>query len=124
MLGAYLPRGRRRIRESRDRVYSLYPRLAERMQQVAGTLSGGEAQMLALGRGLMSGADFLAIDEPSLGLSPALTDGMLETITAINASGVTVLLVEQSLSLIADLVDPLLEIVEGKIVGPAKVRAA
>jgi branched-chain amino acid transport system ATP-binding protein len=115
MLGAYLPRGRARLRDNLARVYALYPRLAERQSQVAGTLSGGEAQMLALGRGLMSGADFLAVDEPSLGLSPALTDEMLDTLAAINAQGVTVLLVEQSLTLISDRVAPLYEITEGTI---------
>lgn len=123
LLGAYLPRGRTRLKESLERVFALYPRLSERSRQIAGTLSGGEAQMLALGRGLMSGAELLAIDEPSLGLSPALTEGMLETIAAINKLGVTVLLVEQSLPLIADLVDPLFEIVEGRIAAAAEAVA-
>lgn len=117
MLGAYLPRGRAAARRNLERVYGLYPRLRERDRQRAGTLSGGEAQMLALGRGLMSEAVFLAIDEPSLGLAPGLTETMLDTIQAINAQGTTVLLVEQSLSLIADRVHVVHEIEEGRIAG-------
>jgi branched-chain amino acid transport system ATP-binding protein len=118
MLGAYLPRGRRVAQRNLDRVYSLYPRLRERDRQFAGTLSGGEAQMLALGRGLMSDARFMAIDEPSLGLAPGLTATMLDTIQEINRQGTTVLLVEQNLSLIADRVDEIHEIEEGRIVSP------
>jgi branched-chain amino acid transport system ATP-binding protein len=118
MLGAYLPRGRRVAQRNLDRVYSLYPRLRERDRQFAGTLSGGEAQMLALGRGLMSEATFMAIDEPSLGLAPGLTATMLDTIQEINRQGTTVLLVEQNLSLIADRVDEIHEIEEGRIVSP------
>ena len=115
MLGAYLPRGRGALARNLERVYSLYPRLAERDRQVAKTLSGGEAQMLALGRGLMSEATFMAIDEPSLGLAPGLTMQMLDTIKTINAQGITILLVEQSLSLIEGRVDQLHEIEEGHV---------
>jgi branched-chain amino acid transport system ATP-binding protein len=118
LLGAYLPRGRRLARRNLDRVYGLYPRLRERDRQLAGTLSGGEAQMLALGRGLMSEARFMAIDEPSLGLAPGLTATMLDTIQEINRQGTTVLLVEQNLALIADRVDEIHEIEEGRIVSP------
>jgi branched-chain amino acid transport system ATP-binding protein len=117
MLGAFGCRDRKAIRNRLDQVYALYPRLAERQSQVAGTLSGGEAQMVALGRGMMSGARFMAIDEPSLGLAPALTEMMLDTIGAINEGGVTVLLVEQSLALIARRVRHLFEIEEGKVRG-------
>jgi branched-chain amino acid transport system ATP-binding protein len=119
MLGAYLPRGRCALARNLEGVYSLYPRLAERDRQVAKTLSGGEAQMLALGRGLMSEATFMAIDEPSLGLAPGLTMQMLDTIKTINAQGVTILLVEQSLSLIEGRVDQLHEIEEGHVRGAA-----
>lgn len=115
LLGAYLLRDAAQIRQNLSRVFDLYPRLKERANQQAGTLSGGEAQMLALGRGLMSDARFMAIDEPSLGLAPALTEVMLETITQINRSGVTVLIVEQSLSLIRDHVRRLYQIEEGKL---------
>lgn len=121
-LGAYLPRGRRAMARNLDRVYALYPRLRERDRQIAGTLSGGEKQMLALARGLMAEAEFMAIDEPSLGLAPGLTAQMLDTIQSINAQGVTVLLVEQSLSLIADRVDQLYEIEEGRV-GAAQADA-
>jgi len=115
LLGAYLQRDRARIQQTLAEVFELYPRLGERAHQMAGTLSGGEAQMLALGRGLMSNARFMAIDEPSLGLAPALTESMLDTIAKINRSGVTVLIVEQSLSLIRDHVHRLYQIEEGKI---------
>ncbi|KPQ06098.1 MAG: branched-chain amino acid transport system ATP-binding protein [Rhodobacteraceae bacterium HLUCCA12] len=115
LLGAYLQRDPNRTREILEQVFDLYPRLKERANQQAGTLSGGEAQMLALGRGMMSDARFMAIDEPSLGLAPALTESMLDTIAQINRSGVTVLIVEQSLSLIRDHVHRLYEIEEGKL---------
>jgi len=115
LLGAYQLRDAARIRQNLSRVFDLYPRLKERAGQQAGTLSGGEAQMLALGRGLMSDARFMAIDEPSLGLAPALTEVMLDTIAQINRSGVTVLIVEQSLSLIRNHVRRLYQIEEGKL---------
>jgi branched-chain amino acid transport system ATP-binding protein len=115
LLGAYLQRDRGRIAQRLDAVYALYPRLKQRERQLAGTLSGGEAQMLALGRGLMSDARFMAIDEPSLGLAPALTETMLENIGQINEGGVTILMVEQSLTLIRDRVSCIYEIEEGKI---------
>lgn len=115
LLGAYLQRDRARIGQRLEAVYALYPRLKQRERQLAGTLSGGEAQMLALGRGLMSDARFMAIDEPSLGLAPALTETMLENIGQINEGGVTILLVEQSLTLIRDRVSRIYEIEEGKI---------
>ncbi|WP_417722878.1 ABC transporter ATP-binding protein [Salipiger sp.] len=115
LLGAYLQRDQAGIRRNLARVFELYPRLKERAQQQAGTLSGGEAQMLALGRGLMAEASFMAIDEPSLGLAPALTETMLETIAEINRAGVTVLIVEQSLSLIRQHVGRFHRIEEGKL---------
>lgn len=126
LLGAYLQSDRARIGNRLDAVYALYPRLKERERQAAGTLSGGEAQMLALGRGLMSEARFMAIDEPSLGLAPSLTETMLENISQINETGVTVLLVEQSLALIRDRVGRIYEIEEGKIerLDPASGHAA
>ena len=78
------------------RVFELFPRLAERRKQVAGTLSGGEQQMLAVGRALVTGGDLMLLDEPSMGLAPALVSDMFETITRINREGATVLLVEQN----------------------------
>lgn len=79
-----------------ERVFELFPRLAERQKQVAGTLSGGEQQMLAIGRALMARPKLLLLDEPSMGLAPKIVEQILETIGSINQSGVTVLLVEQN----------------------------
>ena len=124
MLGAYQQRSRSRIKAALERVFDLYPRLAERQTQIARTLSGGEAQMLALGRGMMSEARFMAIDEPSLGLAPVLTETMLDTIQKINAQGTTILLVEQSLSIIAERVSPIYEIEEGKIITQGYAKRA
>ncbi len=95
-LGAFTPRGRARVRDTMASVLSMFPRLAERRAQLAGTLSGGEQQMLAIGRGLMSLPRLLMLDEPSLGLAPLLVREVFETIRRINAEGVTVLLVEQN----------------------------
>ena len=115
LLGAFLKRGRDRQEESLTHVYELYPRLRERERQLARTLSGGEAQMLALGRGLMSAPDLIAIDEPSLGLAPNLVDNMLQTIRQLKEDGMTVLLVEQSLALIEGVVDRIYMLEEGVI---------
>ena len=95
-LGAYAPHLRARRHETMDWVFSLFPRLAERRRQLAGTLSGGEQQMLAIGRGLMSRPRLLMLDEPSLGLAPILVREVFNIIRQINARGVTVLLVEQN----------------------------
>jgi len=95
-LGAYLPESRARTRETLAWVLSLFPRLAERRTQVAGTLSGGEQQMLAIGRGLMGRPRLLMLDEPSLGLAPILVKEVFRIVRQINADGVTVLLVEQN----------------------------
>ena len=94
-LGAYR-RARGSRTENRERVFSVFPRLAERQSQRAGTLSGGEQQMLAIGRGLMGEPDLLMLDEPSLGLSPLLVEELFELIKAINAQGIALLLIEQN----------------------------
>jgi branched-chain amino acid transport system ATP-binding protein len=94
-LGAYR-RARARREQNRSRVFSLFPRLAERQTQRAGTLSGGEQQMLAIGRGLMAEPALLILDEPSLGLSPRLVEEVFALIKAIHADGIAVLLVEQN----------------------------
>jgi branched-chain amino acid transport system ATP-binding protein len=93
-LGAYRRRGQ--IAEDLDRVYDLFPRLKERERQKAGTMSGGEQQMLAIGRALMARPRLLLLDEPSLGIAPILVDRIYETIGEINRSGVAILLVEQN----------------------------
>jgi branched-chain amino acid transport system ATP-binding protein len=94
-LGAYR-RARARREQNRSRVFSIFPRLAERQGQSAGTLSGGEQQMLAIGRGLMAEPRLIILDEPSLGLSPLLVEELFALIKAINAEGIAVLLVEQN----------------------------
>ncbi len=95
-MGAYSRNDRQGIEESRQRVFRLFPRLEERRKQIAGTLSGGEQQMLAMGRALMSHPKVLMLDEPSLGLAPMLVHAIFDTIREINQQGVTILLVEQN----------------------------
>lgn len=112
-LGAYLIKSKYEHSRLLEMVFGLYPRLRERRSQRVGTLSGGEAQMVALGRGIMSGAECMAVDEPSLGLSPKLTETMMSTLTELNRKGITLLLVEQNISLVSDVVDALYNIEEG-----------
>jgi branched-chain amino acid transport system ATP-binding protein len=95
-LGAYLQRDRAAFDEDLQRVFTLFPVLAQRRRQLAGTLSGGEQQMLAMGRGLMARPKLLLLDEPSLGLAPKLVEAIFQTIKQINEEGVTLLLVEQN----------------------------
>ncbi|MEI6109731.1 MAG: ABC transporter ATP-binding protein [Actinomycetes bacterium] len=95
-LGAYLRKDGAAFKEARERVLELFPRLRERINQKAGTMSGGEQQMLAVGRALMGNPKLLVLDEPSMGLAPVLVDLIFETIETIRKSGVTILLVEQN----------------------------
>jgi branched-chain amino acid transport system ATP-binding protein len=101
-LGAYLRRDAA-IREDLDRVFTYFPRLAERRGQEAGSLSGGEQQMLAIGRGLMARPRLLLLDEPSLGLSPIMVEGIASMISQVNQTGIAVLLVEQNAEMALDL---------------------
>lgn len=97
-LGAYTKGARSVRQETMEWVFKLFPRLKERLNQLAGTLSGGEQQMCAIGRGLLSKPQLLILDEPSLGLAPLLVDELLETIQEINRQGVTILLIEQNVN--------------------------
>ena len=97
-LGGSLRRSRARMRESLEQVYTLFPRLAERRGQLAGTLSGGEQQMAAIGRAMMAQPLLLMLDEPSLGLAPVMVDVMFEAIARLNKQGLSILLVEQNVA--------------------------
>jgi branched-chain amino acid transport system ATP-binding protein len=97
-LGAYIPAARAARAETMEWVFQLFPLLRKRRSQMAGTLSGGEQQMLAIGRGLLSRPKLLILDEPSLGLAPLLVDEVFETIQKINGEGTTILLVEQNVN--------------------------
>jgi branched-chain amino acid transport system ATP-binding protein len=96
MLGAYLRRDQAEIQSDLERVFSLFPRLKERERQKGGTMSGGEQQMLAIGRALMAQPTLLLLDEPSMGIAPILVERIYETIAEINQQGTTILLVEQN----------------------------
>ena len=95
-MGAFTCRDSKLTDENFDRVFSLFPRLKERSRQVAGTLSGGEQQMLAMGRAMMANPEILLLDEPSMGLAPVLVDSIFDTIQQLHSSGTTILLVEQN----------------------------
>jgi branched-chain amino acid transport system ATP-binding protein len=122
MLGAYILADPQRIRENLDFVYTLFPRLKERRLQPASTLSGGEQQMVAIGRGLMSRPQILMLDEPSLGLAPKLVDEVLDTVRRLKAQGMTILLVEQNVREALDLADRGYVIQTGRIVGEGSGR--
>jgi branched-chain amino acid transport system ATP-binding protein len=102
MLGAYLRNDESGIKEDLDRVFTLFPRLKERERQKGGTMSGGEQQMLAIGRALMAQPSLLLLDEPSMGIAPILVERIYETIAEINKQGTTILLVEQNANFALD----------------------
>ncbi len=104
-LGAYVLKNKEKVQENLDQIYSLFPRLKERRTQAASTLSGGEQQMVAIGRGLMSNPKILMLDEPSLGLAPILVDEVLDTVRRLKEEGITILLVEQNVREALDLAD-------------------
>jgi branched-chain amino acid transport system ATP-binding protein len=116
-LGAFLSKARAVKDESLKWVYGIFPVLEERKEQRAGTLSGGERQMLAIGRALMSKPKLLLLDEPSFGLAPILVDHIFEMITEINKQGVTILLVEQNIRAALELADRAYVIENGRAVG-------
>ena len=116
-LGAFTARARKEKAQSMKWVYQLFPRLEERKKQRAGTLSGGERQMLAIGRALMSRPRLLLLDEPSFGLAPLLVEQIFEMITEINRQGVAVLLVEQNVRAALELAQRAYVIENGRIVG-------
>jgi branched-chain amino acid transport system ATP-binding protein len=97
-MGALLPRARPHAKKNLDDVFTLFPRLAERKDQLAGTMSGGEQQMLAIGRCLMGAPELIMFDEPSLGLAPVVVQEVLHTIHLLNGRGLTILLVEQNVA--------------------------
>ena len=115
-LGAYTPHARSKEDENLEYVFKLFPKLKVRWKKDASTLSGGEARMLAIGRGLMSQAKFLAIDEPSLGLAPIVRHDVFRTIKEINTRGISILLVEQSVARIAEMADRTYLMEDGRIV--------
>jgi branched-chain amino acid transport system ATP-binding protein len=113
-MGAFSPRARTNFADQLDKVYTLFPRLKERRHQKAGTFSGGEQQMLAIARGLMSMPEILIIDELSLGLAPVIVQQLVGTLKAMRAAGVTVMLVEQNLHLALAICDYAYVIAEGR----------
>jgi branched-chain amino acid transport system ATP-binding protein len=116
-LGAFVKKARKDKTQSLERVFGIFPRLAERKDQRAGTLSGGERQMLAIGRALMSEPRLLMLDEPSFGLAPILVEHMFETIRQINMQGIAILLVEQNVQASLELAHRAYLLENGRIVG-------
>lgn len=121
-LGSYLPKAKAKRSESLEKVFSLFPVLKERSKQVAGTLSGGEQQMLAIGRGLMSLPRLLMLDEPSLGLAPLLVREIFRTVREINKEGTTILMVEQNVFNALDMAHEGYVLENGRIVLRGKSR--
>ena len=116
LMGAYTEKDKDRIKMDLDYIYELFPRLSERKNQIAGTLSGGEQQMLAMGRAIMSHPDLLMLDEPSMGLSPLLVDQVFDIIKHFHENGTTILLVEQNANKSLAISDRAYVLENGKIV--------
>lgn len=116
MMGSYIRKDKERIQQDLSRVYTLFPRLQERREQAAGTLSGGEQQMLAIGRAMMSNPRILLLDEPSMGLSPLLVKEIFHIIKELNQQGMTILLVEQNARMALSISNRAYVLETGKIV--------
>jgi len=121
-LGAYLLKDKRNIQENLESIFKLFPRLKERLGQQAGSLSGGEQQMLAVGRALMGKPRLLIMDEPSLGLAPIVIDLLTETINNINKAGISVLLVEQNAGLVTKVAQKCYVIEVGSVVLQGNIK--
>ncbi|PLW78759.1 ABC transporter ATP-binding protein [Cohaesibacter celericrescens] len=122
LMGAYSVKDKQAIAAAWDRVYSLFPILHERKDQLAGTLSGGQQQMLAVGRALMSGPKLLLLDEPSLGLAPKIVEQIFELITILRDQKVTIALVEQNVAKSLEIADRGYIIAGGQVVGQGRVE--
>ncbi len=118
-LGGYALNGKQRPDQALEEMYALFPILAERRRQLAGTLSGGQQQMLAIARALMCGPELLLLDEPSLGLAPLIVEQVFELISGLRARGVTLLLVEQNVAMSLDIADRGYVMASGRIVAAA-----
>jgi branched-chain amino acid transport system ATP-binding protein len=125
-IGAYIPSARPKFVERLEQVYALFPRLKERRAQLAGTLSGGEQQMCAIGRALMSGPKLVLLDEPSMGLAPVIVAQVFDLVRKLSAEGYTVLIVEQNVRQVLKIADRayLLEVGRIKASGPSQELAA
>lgn len=123
ILGAYQKQAWSQRQAKLERVYTVFPRLHERQGQIARSLSGGERRMLALGRGLMTGGRLLMIDEPSLGLAPIMVEQVYETIAQIKATGIAILLVEESMAHVPGLADRLYLLENGKLIREGSIEA-
>lgn len=117
MMGAYTKNDQKQFKDDLDRMFTLFPRLKERRNQIAGTLSGGEQQMLALGRSLMQKPQLLMLDEPSLGLAPIIVEDIFRAIKKINENGLTIMLVEQNVNAALEIADRGYVLETGSIIG-------
>jgi branched-chain amino acid transport system ATP-binding protein len=122
LMGAYAVRDRQKREETLAFVFELFPRMQERAQQLAGTMSGGERKMLAIGRGIMSNPKVLLVDEPSLGLAPFLAHEVFQALSTLNQRGVTILLVEQNVSMTLEITHRAYVLEQGQVVmeGPSR----